>query len=170
MRHPVGERARLERAMTRARSASSSMPTSARPGRSSGSSSPCWPKRASTQAWKRVPNRAAGRGRPGHRAGQLGGEARRGRRAAGANAVADRLDGSGTAITSGPGPRGPRRAAARARRPTRCDPGGLGPCRGRGRRRAGVHRARPARRPRADAAASAAPPVIGQGRAGPPSS
>ena len=38
------------------------MPRSPRPGSSSGSSSSCWPKRASTQAWKRVPKRAAGDG------------------------------------------------------------------------------------------------------------
>ena len=50
------------------------MPRSARPGRSSGSSSGCWPNRASTQAWNRVPNRAARRRRPRHRPGQVAGE------------------------------------------------------------------------------------------------
>ena len=38
------------------------MSASARPGSSSGSSSSCWPNRASTQAWNRVPKRAAGDG------------------------------------------------------------------------------------------------------------
>ena len=98
------------------------MPASARPGSSSGSKSSCWPKRASTQAWNRVPNRAAGDGWRGI------GRARSrrtgpGRRAAAASAVADRLEGSGTSTVVGPVRGAPPPAAGRARRPTRLDRG-----------------------------------------------
>ena len=50
------------------------MSRSARPGRSSGSSSGCCLKRSSTHAWNRVPNRAARRRLARHRPGQLAGE------------------------------------------------------------------------------------------------
>ena len=74
------------------------MPASARPHSSSGSIRACWPKRASTQAWKSVPNRAwcdggRGIGRASSRASASGSSCSR------ASAVADRLDGRGTAMS-----------------------------------------------------------------------
>ena len=87
-------------AISSARSLSSSMPRSPRPGRSSGSNRSCWPNRASTQAWKRVPNRAAGDGWPRHRPGQVTRRSASGSSRSRATAVADRLEGSGTSTSS----------------------------------------------------------------------
>ena len=81
------------------RSPSSSMSRSARPGRSSGSRRGCCLKRSSTQAWNRVPNRAArlgGRG-IGLASSWANASASSCRRS---SAVADRLPGSGTAISA----------------------------------------------------------------------
>ena len=120
VRAPVAERTvpRTSRS-ARARSASSSMPASARPGSSSGSKRSCWPKRASTQAWKRVPKPRRRRRRARHRPGQLAGErvgvvAQPGQRRSPTG-----WPGSGTSTTGDCGRAAPRRAAARARRPTR---------------------------------------------------
>ena len=107
------------------------MPVSPRPGRSSGSSRLCWPNRASTQAWKRVPNRAAGEG------GRGIGRARSAANCSGSSrsraiAVADRLVGQRDLDRRRRGRPGPRPAAARARRPT---PRRARPRRGRAARR-----------------------------------
>ena len=87
------------------------MPESPRPGSSSGSSSSCWPNRASTQAWNRVPNRAADDGAAAS-AGPGRGRTCRGRRAAaparwptGWTAAAPRMSGERS-----------RRASSRSRR------------------------------------------------------
>ena len=103
--------------MSSARSASSSIPESARPGRSSGSQQRrSWPNRLSTHAWNRVPNRAAataGAASAGPAPGERVGVAR-----AAAPARWPRGWTAAAPRARRGGPPAPRAAAGRAPRPT----------------------------------------------------
>ena len=141
-----------KRAISSRRSSSSSMPRSPRPGRSSGSSSDCWPNRASTQAWKRVPKRAAGEGcrgigRASSRGEPVGvvaqprhGRRRQARRAAGTSTTSERSarasvssrsssasQSSTRAVSTMSSPSSPRRRASAARTSSAAATAQLGP-------------------------------------------
>ena len=75
------------------------MPASPRPGSSSGSSSGLLAEPRLHPGVEAGAEPGGRRRRPRHRPGQVAGERRRGRRAAGPATVADRLDGSGTAMS-----------------------------------------------------------------------